>query len=282
MSADVGPPSSIVAAWMTQRHGIAPPDVSTAAPSAIGARARDSSSIAGPPARAIAAATPPPCRSRVLAALAIASTSRVVTSASSTSIAAIGLRYPHDRAQAGARPRAGAGRLLPRLGAPCGGGVRRRGLGREPAGRDRRGRVRGRAEAVDRLVELCRRGTGACAVSQLDVVDEPPEGLDGFAWAEPLRRARGACRLDRRSDDGRPRRAADPAERSVGRPPYRRTYGSRHATPHPPRRRDRRRRRRRRARRARPVRRRARARAQRGAAPTRPRCSSTRSRSARG
>ena len=94
MSSDVGPPSSIVAAWITQRLGIAPADVSTASPSPIGARARDSSSTAGPPARAMAAATPPPCSSRVLAALAIASTASVVMSASSASIAAIGLRYP--------------------------------------------------------------------------------------------------------------------------------------------------------------------------------------------
>ena len=39
MSADVGPPSSIVAAWMTQRAGMSPAVVSTASPSPIGARA---------------------------------------------------------------------------------------------------------------------------------------------------------------------------------------------------------------------------------------------------
>jgi hypothetical protein len=38
VSADVGPPSSIVAAWITQLHGISPAVVSTALPSPIGAR----------------------------------------------------------------------------------------------------------------------------------------------------------------------------------------------------------------------------------------------------
>ena len=94
MSADVGPPSSIVAAWITHRHGSSPPDVSTASPSAIGALRSDSSWIAGPPAREIAPATPPPCSSRVLAALAIASTSSVVMSVSSTSIAAMAVTVP--------------------------------------------------------------------------------------------------------------------------------------------------------------------------------------------
>ena len=38
----------------------------------------------------------------------------------------------------------------------------------------------GSAEAVDRLVELCRAGPGHASVSQLDVADEEPEGLSGF------------------------------------------------------------------------------------------------------
>jgi acylphosphatase len=38
----------------------------------------------------------------------------------------------------------------------------------------------GRAEAVERLVELCRAGPGHAEVSQLDVADERPEGLTGF------------------------------------------------------------------------------------------------------
>ena len=38
MSADVRPPGSIVAAWMTQRAGRSPPVVSTASPRPIGAR----------------------------------------------------------------------------------------------------------------------------------------------------------------------------------------------------------------------------------------------------
>ena len=88
-SALVGPPSSIVAAWMIQRDGRSPAEVATAEPSSTGAAARDSSSTTGPPARAIAPATPPPCSSRVLAALAIASTASVVMSVSRTSIAGI-------------------------------------------------------------------------------------------------------------------------------------------------------------------------------------------------
>jgi acylphosphatase len=38
----------------------------------------------------------------------------------------------------------------------------------------------GPEEAVERLVELCRRGPGHAEVSRLDVEDEPPEGLAGF------------------------------------------------------------------------------------------------------
>ena len=75
ISAEVGPPRCMVAAWMTQRQGISPPPVSTASPSPIGARASLSRCTDGPPAREIAPATPPPCISRVFAALAIASTS---------------------------------------------------------------------------------------------------------------------------------------------------------------------------------------------------------------
>src|SRR5918997_2027047 len=64
---------------------MSPAVVSTASPSPIGARSSDSRCTSGPPARAIAAATPPPCLSSVLAALAIASTSSFVTSARWTS-----------------------------------------------------------------------------------------------------------------------------------------------------------------------------------------------------
>ena len=42
ISAEVGQPSSIVAAWMTHRAGMSPAVVSTASPSPIGARANDS------------------------------------------------------------------------------------------------------------------------------------------------------------------------------------------------------------------------------------------------
>src|SRR5215204_5769342 len=88
ISPEVGPPSSIVAAWITQRQGMSPAVVSTASPSPIGALASDSRCTSGPPAREIAPATPPPCRSIVFAALAIASTSRVVMSVSRTSTVA--------------------------------------------------------------------------------------------------------------------------------------------------------------------------------------------------
>ena len=97
MSASVGPPSSIVAAWMTHRDGMSPAVVSTASPRPIGAFSSDSACTAGPPAREIAPATPPPCSSRVLAALAIASTSSVVMSVSSTSTRAMRLRYRRGR-----------------------------------------------------------------------------------------------------------------------------------------------------------------------------------------
>src|SRR4051794_7718414 len=66
-----------------------PAVVSTASPSPIGALASDSAWIAGPPAREIAPATPPPCSSRVFAAFAIASTSSFVMSVWRTSISAI-------------------------------------------------------------------------------------------------------------------------------------------------------------------------------------------------
>ena len=38
----------------------------------------------------------------------------------------------------------------------------------------------GDAEAVDAMVELCRRGPGRAEVTALEVADEPPEGLSGF------------------------------------------------------------------------------------------------------
>jgi acylphosphatase len=40
--------------------------------------------------------------------------------------------------------------------------------------------LEGQAEAVERLVELCRAGPGHAEVSRLDVTDEPAEGLTGF------------------------------------------------------------------------------------------------------
>jgi hypothetical protein len=82
---------------MTQRAGISPAVVSTASPSPIGARSSDSRWTSGPPARLIAAATPPPCFSPVFAAFAIASTSRPVTSPSSTSSCAMARIFAHER-----------------------------------------------------------------------------------------------------------------------------------------------------------------------------------------
>jgi acylphosphatase len=38
----------------------------------------------------------------------------------------------------------------------------------------------GDEDAVDALVEICRRGPGHAEVDQLDVTDEEPEGLQGF------------------------------------------------------------------------------------------------------
>ena len=40
--------------------------------------------------------------------------------------------------------------------------------------------LEGDAEAVDRLVELCRAGPGHADVQRLEVADEEPEGLAGF------------------------------------------------------------------------------------------------------
>ena len=48
ISAEVGPPSSIVAAWITQRAGMSPAVVSTASPSPIGAFASDSRCTSSP------------------------------------------------------------------------------------------------------------------------------------------------------------------------------------------------------------------------------------------
>ena len=39
----------------------------------------------------------------------------------------------------------------------------------------------GPAEAVERLVEFCRRGPGHSEVVRLEVSEEPPEGLSGFS-----------------------------------------------------------------------------------------------------
>jgi acylphosphatase len=39
----------------------------------------------------------------------------------------------------------------------------------------------GEAEAVERLVELCREGPGHSVVERLDVSEEEPEGLKGFS-----------------------------------------------------------------------------------------------------
>jgi len=38
----------------------------------------------------------------------------------------------------------------------------------------------GEAEAVEQLVEFCRRGPSRARVDRIDVAEEPPEGLSGF------------------------------------------------------------------------------------------------------
>jgi acylphosphatase len=38
----------------------------------------------------------------------------------------------------------------------------------------------GAPDAVDALVELCRRGPGEAAVDQVEVAEEEPEALEGF------------------------------------------------------------------------------------------------------
>ena len=40
--------------------------------------------------------------------------------------------------------------------------------------------LEGDAEALERLVALCRRGPGHAGVERLDVADEEPQGLRGF------------------------------------------------------------------------------------------------------
>ena len=40
--------------------------------------------------------------------------------------------------------------------------------------------LEGDAEALERLVALCRRGPGHAEVERLDVADEEPQGLRGF------------------------------------------------------------------------------------------------------
>ena len=80
-SAEVGPPSSIVAAWMTQRAGIVARGRLDRLAQADGRALLALALHRRPPARAIAPATPPPWSSCVFAALAIASTSSVVMSA---------------------------------------------------------------------------------------------------------------------------------------------------------------------------------------------------------
>jgi acylphosphatase len=39
----------------------------------------------------------------------------------------------------------------------------------------------GEADAVERLVDFCRRGPRGAHVERIDVAEEPPEGLSGFA-----------------------------------------------------------------------------------------------------
>ena len=78
--AEVRPPSSMLAAWITWRAFKFPPDVIAAPPTGIVPISSHSAWICGPPLRRIAPATPPPsCRS-LFAALTIASVSISVRS----------------------------------------------------------------------------------------------------------------------------------------------------------------------------------------------------------
>jgi acylphosphatase len=54
------------------------------------------------------------------------------------------------------------------------GWVRNRGDGKVEAA------FEGEPEAVESMVELCRRGPGRAEVTDLEVIDEDPEGLSGF------------------------------------------------------------------------------------------------------
>ena len=99
ISAEVGPPSSIVAAWITQRLGMSPGGGLDRLAEVGSARARRSRP--GRPARRRARSPPrrpPPCLSWVLAAFAIASTSSLVTSAWRTSIGSATRAIVSDRA----------------------------------------------------------------------------------------------------------------------------------------------------------------------------------------
>ena len=42
------------------------------------------------------------------------------------------------------------------------------------------GAFEGEPEAVERLVDFCRRGPRGAQVERVDVLEEPPEGLGGF------------------------------------------------------------------------------------------------------
>src|ERR1700674_46184 len=79
-SAPVRPPNRMLAAWMTKRAFNVPPPVMAASPTSTGPSLRHSAWICGPPARAIAPATPPPNSRSLLAALTMASTSCCVRS----------------------------------------------------------------------------------------------------------------------------------------------------------------------------------------------------------
>ena len=132
-------------------------------------------------ARSASSSSPRSCAVAAAGAAVPPASASAAASALCASVAAIGLPYPHANAQAGACPRARAGRLLPRHRAARGRAARRRGLGRatgrtgpsRPCSRaSRGGRAAGRAVP---------RGPGHARVERLDVSEEEPEGLAGFA-----------------------------------------------------------------------------------------------------
>ena len=176
-SAEVGPPSSIVAAWITQRLGMSPAVVSTASPSAIGARARDSRSSAAR-RRGDRARHPAP-----VPQLGV----RGVGDRVHRERGDVGVERPPRRPSLYGIGHAGASGCAPTGACRASSSASDRApRGRAHAGvaagppTARTGRSRRSSRASRRRSSawsLCRDGPGHAEVSRLDVVEEAPEGL---------------------------------------------------------------------------------------------------------